>query len=115
MDAPDLRIFESVARNGSMNRAAAELHTVQSNVNARIRLLGEDLGTPLSRSRSVRGSCPCAARVRPADARAQTTPREYVGDRGRIVGCFDRRPVADARREDDRLSPRLLVSRTARH
>lgn len=38
MDASGLRIFESVARNGSMNRAAAELHTVQSNVTARIRL-----------------------------------------------------------------------------
>lgn len=39
MDAADLRIFESVARNGSMNRAALELHTVQSNVTARVRLL----------------------------------------------------------------------------
>lgn len=47
MDAPDLRIFECVARHGSMNRAAAELHTVQSNVTARIRLLEEELGVPL--------------------------------------------------------------------
>jgi DNA-binding transcriptional LysR family regulator len=47
MDAADLRIFESVARNGSMNRAALELHTVQSNVTARIRLLEEELGAPL--------------------------------------------------------------------
>ena len=47
MDAADLRIFESVARNGSMNRAALELYTVQSNVTARVRLLEEELGAPL--------------------------------------------------------------------
>jgi DNA-binding transcriptional LysR family regulator len=47
MDAGDLRIFEAVARLGGMNRAAAELNTVQSNVTTRIQLLEEDLGTPL--------------------------------------------------------------------
>lgn len=47
MDAADLRIFETVARLGSMSRAAAELNTVQSNVTARIRLLEEALGRPL--------------------------------------------------------------------
>jgi DNA-binding transcriptional LysR family regulator len=47
MDAADLRIFESVARNGSMNRAALELHTVQSNVTARIRILENELGAAL--------------------------------------------------------------------
>jgi LysR family transcriptional regulator, cell division regulator len=47
MDASDLRVFEAVARLGGMNRAAAELHTVQSNVTARIRLLEEELGTAL--------------------------------------------------------------------
>lgn len=47
MDAADLRLFESVARHGSMNRAAVELHTVQSNVTARVRLLEEELGAPL--------------------------------------------------------------------
>nr|WP_282961844.1 LysR family transcriptional regulator [Plastoroseomonas hellenica] len=39
--------MEAVARHGSMNRAAAELHTVQSNVTARIRALEEELGTRL--------------------------------------------------------------------
>ena len=39
MDAGDLAIFEAVARLGGMNRAALELHTVQSNVTARIRQL----------------------------------------------------------------------------
>ena len=47
MDASDLRVFEAVARHGGMNRAAAELNTVQSNVTARIRALEEKLGTPL--------------------------------------------------------------------
>ncbi|HKU95370.1 MAG TPA: LysR substrate-binding domain-containing protein [Vineibacter sp.] len=47
MDAADLRIFEAVARLGGMNRAAAELNTVQSNVTARVRLLEDELGTPL--------------------------------------------------------------------
>lgn len=39
MDAIDLRFFEAVARHGSMNRAAVELNTVQSNVTARVRAL----------------------------------------------------------------------------
>src|SRR5882724_9828596 len=47
MDADDLRIVEAVARIGSMNRAAAELNMVQSNVTARIRLLEEELGVQL--------------------------------------------------------------------
>lgn len=47
MDAADLRVFETVARLGGMNRAAAELHTVQSNVTARIRLLEDELGLAL--------------------------------------------------------------------
>ena len=41
MDVADLKVFEAVARHGSMNRAATELHTVQSNVTARIRSLGD--------------------------------------------------------------------------
>jgi LysR family transcriptional regulator, cell division regulator len=47
MGAGDLRVFEAVARLGGMNRAAAELHTVQSNVTSRIRRLEEELGTAL--------------------------------------------------------------------
>ena len=39
MDAGDLKVFEAVARLGGMNRAAAELNTVQSNVTARIQAL----------------------------------------------------------------------------
>src|ERR1700743_677980 len=47
MDVSDLRVFEAVSRQGSMNRAAQELHTVQSNVTARIRALEEELGVRL--------------------------------------------------------------------
>ena len=47
MDTADLKVFEAVARTGGMNRAAAELHTVQSNVTARIRALETELGCPL--------------------------------------------------------------------
>ena len=47
MDAEDLRVFEAVARLGGMNRAAAELNTVQSNVTARIQALEAEIGSPL--------------------------------------------------------------------
>jgi len=47
MDIADLRVFEAVSRLGSMNRAAQELHTVQSNVTARIRALEDELGVSL--------------------------------------------------------------------
>jgi len=47
MEYADLRVLEAVARHGSMNRAAAELHTVQSNVTTRIRVLEDEIGTAL--------------------------------------------------------------------
>jgi DNA-binding transcriptional LysR family regulator len=47
MDTAGLKMFEAVARTGGMNRAAAELHTVQSNVTARIRALEAELGCSL--------------------------------------------------------------------
>jgi DNA-binding transcriptional LysR family regulator len=49
MDASDLRIFEAVARLGGISRAAEALHTVQSNVTARIRQLEDELGRELFR------------------------------------------------------------------
>jgi DNA-binding transcriptional LysR family regulator len=66
MDAADLGIFETVARVSGMNRAAAELHTVQSNVTARVRQLEAELGTPLF-SRHSRGVAltPAGGRLRP--------------------------------------------------
>jgi DNA-binding transcriptional LysR family regulator len=54
VDYGDLRVLEAVARHGSMNRAAVELNMVQSNVTARIRVLEEQVGTPLF-DRSRRG------------------------------------------------------------
>lgn len=47
MDIADLRLFETVARLGGMNRAASELNTVQSNVTARVKALEEELGAAL--------------------------------------------------------------------
>jgi DNA-binding transcriptional LysR family regulator len=47
MDTASLHVFEAVARTGGMNRAADELHTVQSNVTARIRALEAELGCAL--------------------------------------------------------------------
>jgi LysR family transcriptional regulator, cell division regulator len=56
MDIDDLRILNSVAKHGSMNRAATELHMVQSSVTARIRQLEDELGVSLflRHSRGVR-------------------------------------------------------------
>jgi DNA-binding transcriptional LysR family regulator len=63
MDGGDLRVFEAVLRLGSMNRAAAELNTVQSNVTGRIRALELELGTTLF-ERHARGVSPTAAAQR---------------------------------------------------
>src|SRR5580704_9294215 len=47
VDTGDLKVFEAVARLGGMNRAAAELNTVQSNVTARVKALETDLSCVL--------------------------------------------------------------------
>ena len=47
MDLHELRIFSVVAREGSFTKAAAVLHTVQSNVTARIKHLETEVGTAL--------------------------------------------------------------------
>ena len=47
MDIADLKMFEAVPRLGAMSRAAEELHTVQSNVTARMRQLEAELGAAL--------------------------------------------------------------------
>ena len=52
MESSDLRVFEAVARLGSITAASDELHTVQSNVTARIRALEHQLGTALFRRHS---------------------------------------------------------------
>jgi LysR family transcriptional regulator, cell division regulator len=47
VDLQQLITFATVARTGTITHAATELHTVQSNVTARIRLLEADVGAPL--------------------------------------------------------------------
>jgi LysR family transcriptional regulator, cell division regulator len=54
MDAADLRLFVAVTRTGGIGKAAIELHTVQSNVTARLKALENRLGTALF-ERSSRG------------------------------------------------------------
>src|SRR6516162_6695552 len=51
---PDVLVFLSVARSGSITKAANQLNTVQSNVTARIKKLEEALGMPLF-NRHARG------------------------------------------------------------
>jgi DNA-binding transcriptional LysR family regulator len=71
MDAADLRVFQSVAGTGSMNKAALELNTVQSNVTARIKTLEDEIGLALF-ERTNRGVTLTAAgrRLLPYAARA---------------------------------------------
>ena len=52
LDINELRIFRTVARRGSISKAAEELNYVQSNVTARIRQLEDRLGTSLFHRRS---------------------------------------------------------------
>lgn len=47
MDLTDLRMLRAIIAEGSLTKAAERLHTVQSNVTTRLRLLEENLGTPL--------------------------------------------------------------------
>jgi len=47
MNTNDLKIFESVALNGNFTKAAQAMHTVQSNVTARIKSLEEEFGASL--------------------------------------------------------------------
>ena len=57
---PDLMVFLEAVRAGSLTRAASRLHTVQSNVTARIKLLERAVGVSLL-SRHARGVRPTAA------------------------------------------------------
>lgn len=60
MDPISLSTFAAVARRGSVSAAALDLHTVQSNVTARIKQLEADLGVTLF-VRHSRGVRPTAA------------------------------------------------------
>ena len=98
MDVADLRVFETVSRHGSMNRAAAELHTVQSNVTARIRALEEELGTALFQ-RHARGvtttaaakrMLPLVARLTKLLAEVRVAARDDGAPNGTLLlGCLE--------------------------
>lgn len=98
MDAADLRVFEAVARQGGMSRAAAELNTVQSNVTARIRHLEAELGVPLferhargvSLSEAGRRLLPYAGRVRQLLEEARQAALDDGRPRGPLqLGCLE--------------------------
>jgi LysR family transcriptional regulator, cell division regulator len=83
MDSGDLRVFEAVGRLGGMSRAAEELNTVQSNVTARVRVLEEQVGTPLF-ERHARG-----VSLTPAGRRLMPYAVQVIAllkDAGRAVG-----------------------------
>lgn len=70
MDIVDLKTFEAVARHGSMNKAASELNTVQSNITTRVRSLEAEFGLQLFQ-RHARGvtTTPPGVRILPAITR----------------------------------------------
>jgi hypothetical protein len=70
MDTADLRVFRCVARCGSLNKAALELNTVQSNVTARIKALEDEMGNGPIRSSSGIAKPSCRARF----GRSWTSP-----------------------------------------
>jgi DNA-binding transcriptional LysR family regulator len=92
MDAADLRVFQSVADTGSMNKAALELNTVQSNVTARIKALEDEVGFVLF-ERTNRGVTLTAAgrRLVPFAARAARLlddAKRAVADDGTPAGML---------------------------
>lgn len=92
MDAADLRVFQSVAGTGSMNKAALELNTVQSNVTARIKALEDEVGLALF-ERTNRGVTLTAAgqRLLPFAERAARLlddARRAVADEGTPSGTL---------------------------
>lgn len=93
MDLADLRFFASVARHGSMNRAASELHTVQSNVTARIRSLEDSIGVSLF-DRHARGvsltpagerMLPFVGRIAKLVAEAEAAAKDDGTPNGRLL------------------------------
>jgi DNA-binding transcriptional LysR family regulator len=92
MDAADLRMFQSVARTGSMNKAALDLNTVQSNVTARVQALEAEVGFALF-ERTNRGVTLTAAgrRLLPFAARAARLlddAKRAVADEGPPSGAL---------------------------
>ena len=100
MDATDLKVFEAVATTGSMNKAALELNTVQSNVTARIKSLEDEVGFALF-ERTNRGVTLTAAgtRLLPFAARAAgllEDARRAVADEGTPSAALHLPPILAA-------------------
>jgi DNA-binding transcriptional LysR family regulator len=92
MDAADLRVFQSVVSTGSINKAALELLTVQSNVTARIKALEDEVGLALF-ERTNRGVTLTAAGQRLVPfaahaARLLDDARRAVADDGTPSGAL---------------------------
>jgi DNA-binding transcriptional LysR family regulator len=92
MDSADLKVFQCVAGAGSMNKAALELNTVQSNVTAHIKALEDEMGFALF-ERSHRGVTLTAAgrRLLPFAERAARLlddARRAVADEGTPTGAL---------------------------
>jgi LysR family transcriptional regulator, cell division regulator len=104
MDIADLKMFEAVARLGAMSRAASELHTVQSNVTARMRQLEAELGAALFH-RTPRG-------VTLTDAGRRLLP--FAGEIVRLTADA-RRAVADDGPPTGALTIGALESTAALH
>jgi DNA-binding transcriptional LysR family regulator len=93
MDASDLTIFAAAAKAGGITKAAATLHTVQSNVTQRIRRLETELGVPLfhrhSRGVTLTGAgtqlLPYAERIGRLLQEAKQAAADGPTPRGRIV------------------------------
>ena len=98
MDSTALATFLAVARHGSVTAAAHELHTVQSNVTARVRQLEAELGIELF-TRHSRGMTLTAAgtllltyaqRMRVLEAEARAAVRDDGVVRGSLrVGSME--------------------------
>jgi DNA-binding transcriptional LysR family regulator len=79
MESADLRIFQMVAREGSITKAALRLDYVQSNVTARVQQLESELGTVLF-FRHNRGMT------------LSSSGKTLLVYADKIVGCWTRRP-----------------------
>lgn len=92
MDTASLRLFRAVAHTGSVGAAAEQVHSVPSNVSARVRKLEDELGAQLF-LREPRGMrltpagellLDYAERILALTAQARDAVREAVGEGGEL-------------------------------
>lgn len=92
MDTASLRLFRAVARTGSVGAAAEQVHSVPSNVSARVRKLEDELGAQLF-LREPRGMrltpagellLDYAERILALTEQARDAVREAVGEGGEL-------------------------------